>query len=301
LSDDDGDNVYTGTILDFTSTDSVTVLFGYGQTIETIPSECGVADSDLGLNVRELPLRDSQGEPTLVLDPVAFGNCPVDNTPRVLFQVDVSNVVADWPADFSLCVVGSFASWTGCGLQLTDEDGDDIYTGMVSDLEDGVGYEYKFLVNEGWGDPLTESGAPLGSACDFDPSDEFNNYGFIASEGPMLDLGIHTWNECPQQLSNDNEGKLLPERFTVLAYPNPFNPTVNIDYSLLNKELVNLSIINLLGQNVKTLVNDFQIPGDYSFKWDGKDINGVNLQSGIYFAVVSRESGYDLVKITYLK
>lgn len=301
LSDDDGDNVYTGTILDFTSTDSVTVLFGYGQTIETIPSECGVADSDLGLNVRELPLRDSQGEPTLVLDPVAFGNCPVDNTPRVLFQVDVSNVVADWPADFSLCVVGSFASWTGCGLQLTDEDGDGIYTGMVSDLEDGVGYEYKFLVNEGWGDPLTESGAPLGSACDFDPSDEFNNYGFIASEGPMLDLGIHTWNECPQQLSNDNEGKLLPERFTVLAYPNPFNPTVNIDYSLLNQELVNLSIINLLGQNVKTLVNDFQIPGDYSFKWDGKDINGVNLQSGIYFAVVTRESGYDIVKITYLK
>jgi hypothetical protein len=117
----------------------------------------------------------------------------------------------------------------------------------------------------------------------------------------MLDLGIHTWNECPQQLSNDNEGKLLPERFTVLAYPNPFNPTVNIDYSLLNQELVNLSIINLLGQNVKTLVNDFQIPGDYSFKWDGKDINGVNLQSGIYFAVVSRESGYDIVKITYLK
>ena len=302
LSDNDGDNIYTGTILDFISTDSVTVLFGFGQTVESVPSECGILDSDLGMNVRELPIMDSEGDSVLVLDPVSFGNCPLDNSPRVFFQVDVSSVIDQWPADFSLCAVGSFAGWNACGLQLTDEDGDNIYTGLLTDLEDGVSYEYKFLVNEGWGDPNTESGAPLASDCDFDPSDEFNNYGFVASEGlAPLDLGVHPWNECPQLLSTDDSGYLVPNNFTYMAYPNPFNPTINIDYALPNQELVNLSIINLLGQKVKTLVNDIQEPGNYSFKWDGKDLNGVNLQSGIYFAVISRNSGQNIVKITYLK
>ena len=86
-----------------------------------------------------------------------------------------------------------------------------------------------------------------------------------------------------------------------MAYPNPFNPTINIDYALPSQELVNLSIINLLGQKVRTLANDIQEPGNYSFKWDGKDINGIDLQSGIYFAVISRNSGQNIVKITYLK
>jgi hypothetical protein len=302
LSDEDGDNVYTGTIADFISTDSVTVLFGFGQTIETVPSECGILDNELGLNVRELPIMDSEGDSVLVLDSIAFGNCPLDNSPRAYFQVDVSSMVDQWPADFNLCVVGSFANWSSCGLQLTDEDGDNIYTGLLTDLEDGASYEYKFLANEGWNDPNTESGAPLGSECDFNPDDEFNNYGFIASAGPApLDLGVHPWNECPQLLSNDDTGYIVPDNFTYIAYPNPFNPTINIDYALPNQELVNLSIINLLGQKVKTLVNDIQEPGNYSFKWDGKDFNGANLQSGIYFAVISRNSGQSIVKITYLK
>ena len=302
LSDEDGDNIYTGTILDFISTDSVTVLFGYGQTIESVPADCGILDSELGLNVRELPIMDSEGDSVLVLDAIAFGNCPLDNSPRVYFQVDVSSMIDQWPADFSLCAVGSFAGWNGCGLQLTDDDGDNIFTGLLTDLEDGIAYEYKFLVNEGWNDPNTESGAPLGSECDFDPSDEFNNYGFIASEGlTPLDLGVHPWNECPQLLSNDDFGYLVPDNFTYMAYPNPFNPTINIDYALPSQELVNLSIINLLGQKVRTLANDIQEPGNYSFKWDGKDINGIDLQSGIYFAVISRNSGQNIVKITYLK
>lgn len=302
LSDEDGDNIYTGTILNFISTDSVTVLFGYGQTIESVPADCGILDSELGLNVRELPIMDSEGDSVLVLDAIAFGNCPLDNSPRVYFQVDVSSMIDQWPADFSLCAVGSFAGWNGCGLQLTDDDGDNIFTGLLTDLENGIAYEYKFLVNEGWNDPNTESGAPLGSECDFDPSDEFNNYGFIASEGlTPLDLGVHPWNECPQLLSNDDSGYLVPDNFTYMAYPNPFNPTINIDYALPSQELVNLSIINLLGQKVRTLANDIQEPGNYSFKWDGKDINGIDLQSGIYFAVISRNSGQNIVKITYLK
>ena len=76
---------------------------------------------------------------------------------------------------------------------------------------------------------------------------------------------------------------------------------MNIYYELPETELVNISIINLLGQKVNTLVNTLQEPGRYSFKWDGKDMNGVNLNSGIYFAVISRNSDVDILKITFLK
>ena len=66
-------------------------------------------------------------------------------------------------------------------------------------------------------------------------------------------------------------------------------------------ENVRIDIVNLLGQNVKTLVNKMQAPGSYTFKWNGKDANGISLNSGMYFAVINRESGRNILKITYLK
>lgn len=61
-------------------------------------------------------------------------------------------------------------------------------------------------------------------------------------------------------------------------FPNPFNPATNINYTVARNELINLSVFNLLGQKVAVLVNKYQSPGDYSVRFDGK-----NLISGIYF------------------
>ncbi|SVC70967.1 uncharacterized protein METZ01_LOCUS323821, partial [marine metagenome] len=142
---------------------------------------------------------------------------------------------------------------------------------------------------------------PLGSACDFNPTDDYNNYGFTAIAGSEpLNLGVHPWNQCPL-LSNDNTSGFLPTAFSYKAYPNPFNPYINISYSLPSTEHVDLSIVNLLGQKVKTLVSKTQNPGEYYFIWNGKDINGITMQSGIYFAVINRESGEGVLKITFLK
>ena len=299
MSDEDGDGIYSTTVTGFMFNDSVTVLFGYGQTIEQVPAICGLADPELEMYVRELPLRDADGEPILNLDPIAFGQCPVDNSPRVHLKVDVSSVVSNWPNDVSLCVVGTFNNWSNaCYEQMMDEDGDNIYEVIIGDLEPGTNYEFKFLANEGWNDPITESGAPLGSVCDFNPNDDFNNYGFTAIEG-MVDLGVFGWNECAS-LSNDFV-EIIPSHFSSKAYPNPFNPHVSIAYDLPKAEKVKVEIVNLLGQNVKTLVNGMQTPGSYVYKWNGKDANGMSLNSGMYFAIINRESGRNILKITYLK
>ncbi|MCP4568638.1 MAG: T9SS type A sorting domain-containing protein [FCB group bacterium] len=66
-------------------------------------------------------------------------------------------------------------------------------------------------------------------------------------------------------------------------YPNPFNPTTTIRYSLERKGLVNISIYNILGQKVNTLVNEEQEADAYEAVWNGDDENGTPVASGIYF------------------
>ena len=213
--------------------------------------------------------------------------------------MDVSSVIADWPDDVTLCVVGSFNNWSPCYEQMIDGDGDNIYEVIIGGLEVGTNYEFKFLANEGWGNPLTESGAPQGSSCDSNPDDDFDNYGFTATEG-IVDLGVFGWNEC-SSLSNDIINEIIPAEFSCKAYPNPFNPSINITYDLPNADHVRVEIVNLLGQHVKTLVNGMQSSGTYTYKWDGKDASGMFLNSGMYFAVIFRESARNILKITYLK
>jgi hypothetical protein len=66
-------------------------------------------------------------------------------------------------------------------------------------------------------------------------------------------------------------------------YPNPFNPNTNISFSLKTRERVSIDIYNVLGQRVKSLVNSELNPGTHTVNWNGKDNNGRNVSSGIYF------------------
>ena len=306
LSDNNGDNIYSGTVSGFMFNDSVTYLFGHNaptyEGIEIVPAICGVGDPEIELYVRELPLRLADGDSLLVLDTISFSQCPVDNSPKARLAVDVNSMIDVWPDTVKLCVVGSFNGWVGpnaaCYAEMFDEDGDNIYETIISGLTAGSDYEFKFLANQGWDNPDFESGAPLGSNCDFNPTDSFTNYGFTAIDG-TLDLGVFQWNGC-NTLSNTYE-HLLPTEFTFKAYPNPFNPYVSINYELPKTEKVAIDIVNILGQNVKTLVNSVQIPGSYTYTWDGKNSDGMILNSGMYFAIISRESGRNILKITYLK
>ncbi|MBE0538811.1 MAG: T9SS type A sorting domain-containing protein [Ignavibacterium sp.] len=66
-------------------------------------------------------------------------------------------------------------------------------------------------------------------------------------------------------------------------YPNPFNPTTTIGFSISAASNVYIEILNLLGQRVKTLENNFYSSGNYSLPWDGIDDAGIQVPSGIYF------------------
>ncbi len=82
-------------------------------------------------------------------------------------------------------------------------------------------------------------------------------------------------------------------------YPNPFNSSTVIWYFLpdvgYQPAEVEITIYNVLGKIVRTLVNKKQFPGNHRILWDGKDDSGVEVASGIYFCKL-KVSGVDLVK-----
>jgi Spy/CpxP family protein refolding chaperone len=64
--------------------------------------------------------------------------------------------------------------------------------------------------------------------------------------------------------------------------PNPFNPDTHISYSLTNSANVKLTVYNIQGQLVRSLVNEYQPAGDYAIYWDGCNQNGERAVSGMY-------------------
>lgn len=80
------------------------------------------------------------------------------------------------------------------------------------------------------------------------------------------------------------DGILTPGEFSLdQNYPNPFNPVTNIAFTLKEKTHVKLSIYNLIGQRVNTLVDQDYGPGQHTLTWDGVDSKGEKVTSGIYF------------------
>jgi hypothetical protein len=82
-----------------------------------------------------------------------------------------------------------------------------------------------------------------------------------------------------------NEDPIVPVAETVLKgnYPNPFNPSTTIAYSVKETGAVWIGIYNVKGQLIRTLVNDTRATGHYTMDFDGRDDNGRSISSGIYF------------------
>jgi len=75
-----------------------------------------------------------------------------------------------------------------------------------------------------------------------------------------------------------------PPDFTLQQnFPNPFNPTTTIQYSLHRDSRVSLAIYDLRGELVVTLVSGYQEAGRYSVEWNGKDDSGRDVGTGVYF------------------
>ncbi len=100
----------------------------------------------------------------------------------------------------------------------------------------------------------------------------------------------------------NNEGGELPSKFEVMQnYPNPFNPTTTIKYQLPKATHVTITVFNILGREIATLVSGNVEAGYHSVVWNGKDNAGYNVNSGVYFYRVATSSNVVVKKMLLLK
>jgi len=211
-------------------------------------------------------------------------------------------------------------------LSLEEDDIDDM--AVVADvhtdsytrqcLEEGVGYplEIFVIVNEG-GIPRIARGAMFSYYEFLQPishrlTDETWREMLLGDSPPdmpgwvdsFMDTEAPRTNVCSFSSTNIFGGDFAPEvdqaiRMPLLHQnmPNPFYPTTTIRFVLPHQTRVTLHVFNLLGQKVKTLVDDVRSAGTYSVRWQGKDDMGMNVSSGIYLVRLVTEDGLRVRKM----
>lgn len=99
-------------------------------------------------------------------------------------------------------------------------------------------------------------------------------YGESSLDEWLLSANIEgkSYTSVPKSRHPSNEFRLEQN------YPNPFNPTTTIEYTLEKSGKINLSVFNLKGQLIQTLIDGFQIAGEHKIAWTARE-----LSSGIYF------------------
>jgi len=113
----------------------------------------------------------------------------------------------------------------------------------------------------------------------------------LAGNSPCLEansncgqlIGALGWG-CDITDIETEDDRLLPESFSLSQnFPNPFNPSTSIKFTLPAKSNVTITILNILGQEVNRLVDKTMEAGYYEIVWDGRTGDGREVSSGFYF------------------
>jgi len=102
--------------------------------------------------------------------------------------------------------------------------------------------------------------------------------------------------------TSNSESVAIPDHFVLEQnYPNPFNPTTNIRYAIPGKEYVTLTVYDLLGNYITTLVQKTQSAGWYSIQWNGMDQKHQQVGTGMYLYRIEAGQYRSVKKMIYMK
>ncbi len=137
--------------------------------------------------------------------------------------------------------------------------------------------------------------------------DPINHIDTTFSRDTVLAAIMKFFGDVATDVEEGGQISVLPKSFELgQNYPNPFNPTTTIKYSLRNisgQAIPNttLKIYNILGQEIRKLVDRRELPGEYTIEWDGADSFGNRVASGIYFYRLTRGQDQETRKMVLLK
>lgn len=117
-------------------------------------------------------------------------------------------------------------------------------------------------------------------------------------DGIMVNIdSVMVRNLSGPPVAVQNNNGLVPDRFDLKQnYPNPFNPTTAIGYDVANKEFINITVYNAVGQEVAVLVNEVKDAGSYEINFDAS-----KLPSGVYIYRIKAGSFTKSVKMSLIK
>jgi len=124
-----------------------------------------------------------------------------------------------------------------------------------------------------------------------------------SATGSAIDSDFHEaeWTVGSDSFVLDNE-LVGPISFSLGSnYPNPFNPSTTIEYSIAEPSFVNLSIFDASGRLVKTLISESKVADNYSISWDGTNDNGVSVSAGMYLYKIDAGSFVETRKMLLVK
>ncbi len=123
------------------------------------------------------------------------------------------------------------------------------------------------------------------------PPDGANNFTTYSPDAVDVGVGTVTSPLDPATLTTRETGNQMPLHYSVAQnYPNPFNATTVIEYELPIASDISLTVYDLSGREVVSLLEGHQAAGSYSLTWHGTDRYGKSLPSGIYFYRITARS-----------
>jgi flagellar hook assembly protein FlgD len=102
-------------------------------------------------------------------------------------------------------------------------------------------------------------------------------------------------------IDNDFAPGTISEYTLQQNYPNPFNPSTTISYNLPVNSNVKIEIFDILGKKVNTIFDNYQNAGSHQSVWNGRDVSGNLVPSGIYFYRLSTPQFNQVKKMMLMK
>ena len=185
--------------------------------------------------------------------------------------------------------------------------GDRYYTQIVASTESEVEFDIQLQYPEGNTIVLTWDNSAWASYGTFVLQDAFG--------GAMInvDMNATTTHTLTNPAFNTlklfvtatglaTDDILLPEEFALRQnYPNPFNPVTTIQYNLPDDAHVSMVVYDIMGRQVRTLVNDVQSAGYRTVKWNATNEMGQPVSAGMYFYVLKADDFTQIRKMVLLK
>jgi photosystem II stability/assembly factor-like uncharacterized protein len=177
------------------------------------------------------------------------------------------------------------------------------YSALGKNIIFAITEKQKFMKSVDGGN--TWEGIHLGGADFWSVKFIDHSIGWILGEGNVLKTtdGGNSWNDVTSAIivteinENKKASRQIPIQFKLYQnYPNPFNPVTMINYQLPMINDVELSIYNLLGQKVATLVDERQQAGYHQIEWDAS-----GFASGIYYYRIQAGEFYNVKKMLLLR